>query len=206
MKYLSLLLIGGMLLSSCASIFNKKTTTVMVYTSEPTTIVHGDESFHSHKNRVKLKVPRADKDLELTVFQDEFEQKLYIGSHYSPAFYYNIPTNYGIGMLADLSNEKAYTYPKSVYLKQRNNGISYHFHGRGNHQGEWNLHLSIPYINHFQFRPGGSLGEKRNTGFWSKTGTFLLPFTAHLSDDQRHRDHRFVPPNSGTSGTGSSLA
>ncbi|MEO0472329.1 MAG: hypothetical protein AAF206_22080, partial [Bacteroidota bacterium] len=166
MKNLLLLLFGACLFSSCATIFNRKTTPIMVYSSEPTTVVCQDETYHSHKNRIKLRVPRSEKDVKLTVIQGEKEQDLFLGSRYSPVFLYNVPTNYGLGMLLDLKNEKAYTYPKSIYIKPRNGGISYGYHGTGNHRGEWNFHLSIPYINHFSYTPNSRTEKNQNTGFW----------------------------------------
>lgn len=119
-------------ITSCATIINQKTTELSVFTNPDTAFVSvGIKSDTCYLTPVKLKVPRASKDLLLTFKSDSTEKLIQVESKFSPAFTVgNCFNGAGIlGYIIDLTNDKKYTYGRTIYVdlyKSGNNYLRWH--------------------------------------------------------------------------------
>ncbi len=166
MKKAVYFLVCAMLLSSCATILNRRQTYIDVYTTGPSRVIVDADTLQTNQNKASLVVDRSSKPVSIVVQTDSLSKTLTIPAGNSPAYYLNIPYNYGIGMLIDMNNPKRYRYPKRIYLSSSDSLPAYSRFGRGNHKGESYFHLSIPFINSFLMRPAHEPNAKVHTGFW----------------------------------------
>ncbi|HYC28150.1 MAG TPA: hypothetical protein VEB42_05025 [Chitinophagaceae bacterium] len=160
-----LLLAISIFTASCASIVNGPYTSIKVYTTAPTTIIHNHDTIKTRSNRANLDVKRQDQTLSITAVTDSLTKTFKVEPRNSFMYLYNILSNYGIGMLIDKDNPKRYSYPKRIYINSGDTISKYFRYGQSDNKGELYLHLSLPYINSFQLKPENE-GAKLNTGFW----------------------------------------
>ncbi|MDB5157936.1 MAG: hypothetical protein JWR50_2643 [Mucilaginibacter sp.] len=159
-----LLLINCILLTSCATISNSRTEHITVYTPKPSILVIENDSVKTKKNKAGLDVVRQKKPFEFTVLTDSDKKKITLNYRNSVAFYANIFTNYGIGMLVDRKNPKRYGYPKKIYINAGKGLPIYTTNDWVYKKGDVLLDISFPYVNSFHLVPDG-YKAKDNTGF-----------------------------------------
>jgi hypothetical protein len=89
-----------------------------------------------------------------------------IDSKNSFAYWFNIYTTCGLGMLVDKDRIKRYTYPDPVYIDLTNPSRPVTFYDPLFKKGELYFQYSIPYINSFLLQPFQEDSMKISTGFW----------------------------------------
>jgi hypothetical protein len=150
---------------------NSPTTRVDLETTSPAKVILKGDTLVPIKNRTKMQVERNIQPLTLKVFNDSISKTINIDSRNSFAYWFNIYANSGLGMLVDKDRSKRYTYPGLVYVDMSNNSEKYYRYYPLPKKGRLFWHISLPYINIFNFKPDNEPDQKINTGFWGiKTG------------------------------------
>ena len=165
-RYLILILI---FCSSCATISyeiygNKQEVKVNTNTNKSVQIVFEGDTLLIKDNKIALEVERGKQDLKMKVLSDSIEKPVTIRSKESFEYWLNIPGNYGIGMLVDRNSPNRYSYPRNIYLDLNKNDDKYSLSSQTNNTNPLYLHLSLPFINIFHFRPQG-FGNRVSIGF-----------------------------------------
>ena len=108
--------------SSCASIFNRPTTKLRIYTSKPVVVKAEGKVQTKIADNHGFRVNRNPEPLQLSVFaSDSIQRRVSVDSKNSAAFYLNFfPMHYFIqpivGVLLDRKNPKRFTYPRVIYI------------------------------------------------------------------------------------------
>ena len=143
-----------MLLSSCATLFNKDTVTLTLNTPQPLKVIYQTDTVYSTQKSMTIEVKRSKEDLYLLLESDSIQQNAQVSSKRDPAFWLNTYT-YGVGILVDFKNPKSYTYPSPLdidihtatsivhpYKIKRDKIADYN-------KGKFFMSLNFPYINHY---------------------------------------------------------
>lgn len=172
-----LLLILLLVLSSCATVFTKKTYEMEVNYQTHTMVKVNDSSFFLP---AKIEVKRSKEDLAMVFSNDSISRNYLFQPSLNPKFLYGnlaiMPP--GVGYLVDLTNQKRFYYGKSVLVNTKDTtledkklykiprkNVSVNFHSNfETKKGQVNLIVSIPWGNSFHFKPMGET-KKNNTGF-----------------------------------------
>ncbi|MFM8743023.1 MAG: hypothetical protein ACKODM_06840, partial [Cytophagales bacterium] len=139
MKSIFQFLAINFLLTSCASIFNEQQTIVKIYTTKPSKIIVGKDTFKTFINKAKLTFKRDKKNLNIKVVADSIEKNLVIKPKNSFMYYGNILT-YGLGFLVDRKKMKRYAYPKRLFLNSSDSISTYFGWEQGDKKGRNYLH------------------------------------------------------------------
>lgn len=109
---------GLMFLSSCATMFNSKTTNLTIITNQPSKLVFENDTLEKLSMNKTLTVNRDKKPLILTAFNDTLSHTVKIQSKNSFAYWLNLYPNLHLwtGFIIDTKTKKRYTYPKTIYL------------------------------------------------------------------------------------------
>jgi hypothetical protein len=138
-----------------------------IRTTRPTRIVHGNDTIETIKNKALLTLERRKEPITITTITDSLKNQIIINSRNSIAFKYNI-FNLGIGMLVDKNDPKRYDYPWIVRINPTDTSIKIYNYYLVPKKGSFLLHISLPHINSFYFKPDYE-NVKLNTGFWGVT-------------------------------------
>lgn len=155
----------SLLLSSCATLLNSAEERIVIFTETPTRVVWGQDTFTSAQNRIRLQVPRSLQPLEVKLLHNYRVNTFYIPSVSSFAYWSNVYTNYGIGMLVDQNNPKRYAYPAAVFIDPADSTGRYRLYSNVHQQGEWLIKLGLPYFNTFYLQPDHEPAQP-SAGFW----------------------------------------
>jgi len=122
-----LVFIGMVACSSCATIFNRKTTTVHVFTNVPAKITLPASTSIDKITSSDFAVKRSKSPLIITASSDTLSKTVSIKPGNSFAFWCNLNCfPYGLaGFLIDWKNPKRFTYPRNVYLDLTNRDSTY---------------------------------------------------------------------------------
>lgn len=115
MKQIIFLLFTSIILSSCASIFNLETTKVKISADKKSKIVFNNDTIFINRKQTIIRPKRSKKPLKIIVLKDSLKKVFSFKRKLSPVFYQNI-SNYGIGFLVDLTNNKRFTYKKNLHF------------------------------------------------------------------------------------------
>lgn len=156
-KYNLALIVLFLLFSSCATVLNSPVQKVIISTDKNIKVISVDRvtvidsSFKQINSTRAYYIPRNNEPLKVKLQIDSTPKTIFLKPVNSFAFWYNIPSTYGIGMLVDKDNMKRYSYPKRNYLKLEDTLIKrYNF--APTKKGTLNLSLSLPYITGFSIR------------------------------------------------------
>jgi hypothetical protein len=169
------------LFSSCATIWNRKRQRIVFHTHNPTTVIYQPDTIPITGSKVILHVKRQNQVVKLRVTDNNVSKQITLYPHISTAFWLNLPANLGLGMLVDMLTSKSWGYPSRIDLDNYDS-ISYHkrYRSYSNSQnslkshftvdppqkkGELYFHISLPFINHYDFLPEGETRNKQ-TGIW----------------------------------------
>jgi hypothetical protein len=197
--------------TSCAGIINQPITRTIVHVKEPTRLVVNGDTLRTITRQYPIVLERSSEPVELLAITDSTQTKITLQPRGSFAWWANIFCNYGIGMLVDKNNPKRYTYPNHLYLDREDSLYRFTNYQPDHRKGQWQLHLSLPYINNFYFQPREEK-SKANTGFlglsvglnyyhskkqFLKLSTlgvldFMVPFPAHVDYSGGHEFMRSV--------------
>ena len=164
MKNLSVLIIIVLAFSSCATLFNARTTRVDIHTTYPTTIVVGNDTVRTVKNKATIKVKRQEAPLQFSTIADSTLKNYSVNSRLSSAYWGNIFFYYGLGYLIDLPSPKKFTYPRELYINPLSPDTKIRSIGNYNHKGELYFNISIPEVNFMQ-QYSNFMGQRYNAGF-----------------------------------------
>src|SRR5665647_1925327 len=109
------LLILILAFSSCATIFNAKTTYVTVITSKPSKMILEGRTLNYTGTKKTINVERKKAPLNITVFNDSVTKTVDIASINSSAYWLNLYPNLHLwtGFLIDAKTNKRYSYPST---------------------------------------------------------------------------------------------
>ena len=168
MRQIFYILTVSVLMTSCATIFNRPYKYVTIHTTEPSKIIYKQDTINTIDDKTHLKVERQDAPLSIIVITDSISESFAIKRKNSAMYWSNILFNYGLGMLFERNNPKRYTYPGKIYINSEGATGQYSLYGIANNKGELYLHYSNPIINPFRMMPE-NLGAKVRTGFMGGT-------------------------------------
>jgi hypothetical protein len=155
-------------MTSCATILNQPYKNVKVHTTEPSKIVHRNDTIKTVNNRANVWAERKKENLSIVAMTDSITKTIEIKSRNSFWWWFNIPYTYGIGMLVDMNNPKRYSYPKRIYINSADTISRYYRYSQSDNKGELHLHLSLPHFNFFHSVPENE-NALNNTSFWGAT-------------------------------------
>lgn len=171
MKPTMLLLLTGLLLSSCASLLNRPYKGISVITSAPALVVLKNDTLSAYRNQSQVVVPRQRKALQFKIIGDSLTKLVTVEPRNSFAYWLNAyPTPLlGTGFLIDKNNPKRYDYPSRVYV-DLSDSVSRHVgYDPRNQQGNICLQVSLPHVNSFLLKPDREENYKASVGFWGLT-------------------------------------
>ncbi len=169
------------ILGGCASGMNEATTKIKVYSTLPSKVVFEEDTIATLRDMAKIEVARSSEPIELTIKSDSSIKKLTLEPHLSFFYWGNLISNLGIGMLIDGNSNKRFSYPKRVYLNSSDSKNEFFNYSQKDRSGQWQIHLSLPYINSFSLSP--QIDSRRlNTGFLGLS----------LGLDYYYQNHRFI--------------
>ena len=167
-----------LLLSSCATLFNKRTERINLFSEKPTRIQVNNQYYQLGHEDV-ITVERKRDTLLIIAESDSIRRVIKLKPKNSFLYYANI-YYYGIGFIWDYKSPKRYTYQKNVFIKSHDfTNPPEKFFPSG--KGQFNVVLSLPWINSFYFHPQNEL-VRQNTGFWGGA----------LGADYYYKDRKFV--------------
>ncbi len=152
------------LFSSCASIFNQPSCTTSLMTKEPARVVIGTDTMEIENNLIEIPFLRKKESEKITILTDSVTKRITLLSKNSAAYWSNIYFNWGIGMLVERKKDKRYMYPRNIYVNTNNKDDKYYGYNPFDKKGTIRLHLSMPWLNNFNFTPNRER-SKINTGF-----------------------------------------
>lgn len=124
-------------------------------------------------------IPRSNQPLKVNLQIDSTHKTILLTPKHSFAYWYNIASNYGIGMLVDKDNVKSYGYPKRNYLTLQDTLIRrYNF--APTKKGTINLCLSFPFTTFFnikafdnQYKSEGFFGLEAGLDYFYLDNSYL---------------------------------
>lgn len=167
MKHINFLLVlfialGG---TSCATLLNRKYTNVRIITEKPGEITVNDLSIKTRPEGIDFPAERKNEPLVIHYLSDSTEKIFTVNSINSFAYFANIFTNYGIGMLIDKDNPRRYGYPRQAIISCKPEDIVPRRFNPFVPAGSLYWHFSIPYYNNFYLQPLNE-GVRQSAGFW----------------------------------------
>ena len=169
-------------MTSCATLVNRPHKYVTIHTTEPSQIIHEQDTIETIDNKVHLKTKRQNDVLSIAVVTDSLTTPVLIDPQNSLMFLANLSMGiYGVvGILVDRKNPKRYSYPDKIWINSdEKNGYSRF--GQANNTGELYLHLSLPLINGFYMKP-------QNEGTKSGIGVGIVT----IGLDYYHSENQFI--------------
>lgn len=115
MKKIAFFLLIIITLNSCATIYNDKQTIIKISSDAGSKIIFNKDTISINKKQTIIKPYRSKKNIEILVLKDKLEEKFNLESKLSDVFWLNI-TNFGTGILVDLTNNKRFTYKKHLHF------------------------------------------------------------------------------------------
>lgn len=110
-----------LLLNSCATIFNRRTTKIKISADKESKLVYNKDTLFINQTRRVIRPTRSKKTLKLTILQDSLKKDVYLNNKLSHLFWANVfnpffPIGAGVGFGIDLSNKKRYTYRHNLHF------------------------------------------------------------------------------------------
>jgi len=158
-------LISLFLFSSCASILNRKYTSVRILTEKPGKIEVNGLTLKTRPEGINLPVERQNKPLIILYQSDSLEKTVTVDRINSFAWFANIFTNYGLGMLVDKKKPVRYGYPRNIIISTKPEDFVLPRFNPYVPEGSLYWHFSIPYVNNFHLQRLNE-GIQNSTGFW----------------------------------------
>lgn len=106
-----------MVLNSCTTILNGKTTRVNIHAPKNTKVQHENQDSNLEEERTILYPKRSNEPLKFTLTNDSISSNFIFNREISSLIYLNIPYTYGLGILIDLTNPKRFTYRRNLFFE-----------------------------------------------------------------------------------------
>ena len=91
--------IAPLFMSSCASLVNQPHKYITIHTTEPSIIIHKEDTINTIDNKAHLKVERKREPLSIVATTDSLTKSIRIRHRSSVMYWSNICFNFGIGMI-----------------------------------------------------------------------------------------------------------
>jgi hypothetical protein len=183
-KYLALIAVL-LFFSSCATILNSPVQKIIISTDKNIKVISVervaviDSSFKNINATRAYYIPRSNKPVKVNLQIDSASKTILLLPKNSFAYWYNIPSTYGIGMLVDKDNMKRYGYSKRNYLKLQDTLIR-----RSNFaptkKRTLNLSFSLPYTTVFnikaidkRYKSAGAFGLEAGLDYFYLDNNYL---------------------------------
>jgi len=155
-----------LLFSSCATINNKKTTEVKIFSNSDSVKVYlNDDSLNWYTLPAKVDVMRSKNNLMITAQKDTVQKQIEVKSRNSSAFLWgNLLFAWlsPVAYFVDWKNPKRYEFPPNILLEFDNNEVNfatgYKIWFKEPQKNLLNLKFSIPYGNHLFLNKGYDYG------------------------------------------------
>ena len=172
------------LFSSCATILNQPQQKIFITTDKNVKVISVESSVLMDASKVtnppiEYFVKRSNTLLIITVQVDSTKKIIVLKPKNSFAYWCNIISNYGIGMLVDKGNLKRYAYPKINYISVEDTGITVKS-AAPIKKGTINLSLSVPFTTVFniidssgKYNSAGIFGLEAGADFFYRNNAYL---------------------------------
>lgn len=157
-------LVSCVLLSGCAGILNSHTREINIHTTKPSKIVFEEDTIATVNNKAYIVVKRQKQPVTFSVIRNDTVKTISLRSRNSINFYANIYT-YGIGFIPDWNNPKRYSYRSRVFINSGESSNRIYRYDQQSRKNKLFLHLSLPHINAFYFKPNGH-GNQFSVGWF----------------------------------------
>lgn len=122
MKKLFLLFCLSLILNSCATIFNGRTTRVKIYAPENTKVQHNKQTSIVYDGKTSIYPKRSKDSLKFTLVNDSISTDFAFKRRVSGLIYCNIfvpitPISPIVGVLTDFTNQKRFTYKRNIFVE-----------------------------------------------------------------------------------------
>ncbi len=119
-RYITHIILAAFVLTmcSCATMFNAKSTSLTIITSEPSNLVISRDTIKDLSASKSFTFDRDIKPIEVTAFNDSLSKTISIESRNSFTYWLNSIPNLHLwtGFYIDTKTKKRYTFPKTVYI------------------------------------------------------------------------------------------
>lgn len=112
---------------SCATILNTAKTPVTVITSEPASLIIGNDTIGNPGPGNTFFFDRDKKPLNITAYNESVTKSVSVQAANSAAYWLNLYPNlhFWTGFFIDTRNKKRYTYPRTIYIDLATSDSSY---------------------------------------------------------------------------------
>ena len=172
-------LLTSLLFNSCATLINRPTVRVNIYSETDNVKVHiNNDTLNRHTLPASVNVQRSRDNLFITAQADTIEKQIEVKRGISTAFWLgNMFSGAGvIGYAIDLTNPKRFTYPTTILINFDNNDKPYYNTWLKPQKNLLNIKISVPEGNHFYLNKGYGYGN--SFGFLG----FSVGFEYYFSD------------------------
>ncbi|WP_173301120.1 hypothetical protein [Winogradskyella litoriviva] len=109
----------ALVLNSCATIFNGKTTRVNIYAPENATVHYNKQTSIVYEGETSLYPKRSRDSLKFTITKDSISTDFAFKRKTSGLLYANLftPQIFGAGFIIDFTNQRRFTYKRNIYLE-----------------------------------------------------------------------------------------
>ncbi len=171
--------------SSCATILNSPVQKIYLSSDKNIKVISVDNvalidsSLSDLDGSIGYYVPRGKKSLSIQIQRDSAKTLVWLAPRNSVAYWYNIFSNYGIGMLVDRDNFKRYGYPARNYISGDDESLKFQRFAPVR-KGTINLTLAIPFTtmvrittNEKQYKAGGIFGIEPGLEYFYRDNGYL---------------------------------
>jgi hypothetical protein len=157
------------LLASCATVLNQPLQKLTVIADKNIKVISVDKAAMTDSSTgynygtVKYYVKRSSQPLLIKLQIDSSIKTVALKAQKSFAYWYNILSNYGIGMLVDKNNLKRYAYPRYNYFTIKDSSIKIHRFAQQK-KGTLNVSFSLPVVTGFSLND--SNGKYNSAGIF----------------------------------------
>jgi hypothetical protein len=183
--YTAIFIVSILLLSSCATILNAPLQKVHIASNKNIKIISVEKVVLIDSSLMGANAPktfyvlRSGNQLKINIEIDNTKKIIFLKPKKSFAYWYNIFSNYGIGMLIDKDNVKKYGYPSQNYITAKDSSIKiYRF--APIKKGTINLSLSLPFVTIFHinaknkyYQSGGVFGLEAGLDYFYKNNNYF---------------------------------
>lgn len=116
-----------LILSSCATMFNSKTTDLIISSSIPASFIINTDTINNSTKNAYISVARDNKPLIVTAFNDTISKTVTVKPHSSFAYWLNAYPNLHLwtGFWIDTKTQKRFAYPKTIYIDLQKRDSAY---------------------------------------------------------------------------------
>lgn len=162
---LVIIVFGILSFSSCATLINRRSVDVNIFTDVDPAIVCIKDSDECYVTPATINMSRSKSNVDLIVKKDTITKSVTLKSQVSTAFMLDFLTLNFLGMAVDFTNPKMYSYPKSNYISVTGKYINKRYSGvlptkrSQSTKNQLYFKISIPEGNLFYINKGNSYGD-----------------------------------------------